>query len=264
MSPDETILLSAETIYRLEAEDSPAKDALTRTDHYLDRLAEWAEPFETEIALCLRRPDTFMESLYKTISTSWPETFSFETFLASYPTRFDYRRRLDAFRARFRVTVTLFEDLQPGVIEGFFRAHDLPAPTGFSAAPVRVGIAPAAALWLMRAKTEATLSNQARRRRWLFTLQTETQPLFHAATPGTLWSGPEARDRFLNAALESVPDLRFPPAGPLPPPARWSDADHAAAEARFAHWENHHQDWLAAREADRIPPHLSSQAPGQA
>jgi hypothetical protein len=254
----ETIVLSAEPLYRLmvaDADVSSDEQEREARREFVERMARlFAEhALQPEILLYFRRPDRFAESLYAEMVAKAGAKGTFETFLGIRPFRFDYRFQIDLFGRHFRTRPYAFEEkAREGLVESFFCDNGLgPAPAGES---LRRSIPNCAVLWLRRAKRDAKLARREQRVRWLFALQPASADLFQADRPSTFWPSAARRDAFLRPRLAQTPEFAFPEPEPPPPLCVWSDDMHRAAEAAFAAWRRANRTWIAGREAAKLQP----------
>jgi len=256
------ILLSAEPFYRHEiagrgpsAPRTPAAMIESRRA-YIDRMAEFFAPFDTEILVVLRRPDTFAESLYKNAIVSSPYAGGFDAYLKRAYFKLDYPTRLDLFRARFpALTVRSYESgLKAGIVETFFETIGAGRPPSLGDDHLRRSLTNKATLWLDRSKTEASMGKRDLHRRWHFAMLAVAEPFFGRKDATGLWRSRDERDRFIRHTLGSLPaDFFPPPPATLPEPTAWTDAEHQAASAAFRDWERANRSHLRRREILRVP-----------
>jgi len=133
-APGETVLLSAEPIYRHTLGETG--DYWSRRRAYIRKLKETIGTDDVTILAVVRRQDAFARSLYQENVKVNKYTADFRSFLAKSAGQFDYYRQLLAFADEFqRVSVLVFEDLkQTGLVETFFRRLGVEPP-----APVEAG-----------------------------------------------------------------------------------------------------------------------------
>lgn len=256
------ILLSAEPFYRHEiagrgpsAPRTPEAMIASRRA-YIDRMAEYFAPFDTEILVVLRRPDTFAESLYKNAIVSSPFAGGFEAYLKRAYFRLDYPTRIDLFRAGFpAVIVRSYESgLKAGIVETFFETIGAGKPPSLGDDYLRRSLTNKATLWLDRSKVETPMGKRDLHRRWHFAMLAAAEPFFGGKDATGLWRSREERDRFIRRTLGSMPaDFFPPPPAELAEPAVWTDAEHEAATAAFRDWERANRSHLRRREILRVP-----------
>jgi hypothetical protein len=131
--PGETVLLSAEPIYRHTL--GKTGDYWSRRRAYIRRLKETIGTDDVTILVVLRRQDDFARSLYQENVKVNKYAADFRSFLAQASNQFDYHRQLRAFAAEFqRVSVLVYEDLKKtGLVETFFRKLGIEAPMAVEA-----------------------------------------------------------------------------------------------------------------------------------
>jgi hypothetical protein len=120
LRPDETVLISAEPIYRhVLPEDN---DYWARREAYVRRLKDIIGLDDVTILVVLRRQDSFARSLYQQKVKSGKYSLSFRQFLVDERYEFEYHRQLSIFKNVFgKVDVLIYEDIQQhGLIDAFF------------------------------------------------------------------------------------------------------------------------------------------------
>lgn len=266
------IVLSAEPFYRHVIEPSPIRprprrlvDMLEERRLYIAAMADYFSPFDVEILVFLRRPDTFAESLYKNSVVQGWYSGGFQRFSKSPYFVLDYGRRLDLFRSSFpKVTVKSYEQSLPaGIIEAFFEAIGVGNPPTPGGEHLRRSLTNKATLWIERSKAEQKLGKRAIRRRWHFAMLPVSKPLFGSDKTSSLWNSVDERDRFIERHRGAVAADLFPSPPPdLPGPATWTDEEHAAASDAFGRWQRQHVAYLLRRDIQRVPPFEMQDPPG--
>ena len=270
-APEQTILVSSETFWRhvdLSRGASPKNpDQFIRArGSYLDRLAEYFSPFQTEISVYLRRPDKFAASLYKEQAVSNALDRSFQEFLCSSPAKFlfQYQTQMDEWQSRFdNVAAKCFEKAREyGLIDAMYKHHGLPAlAESLPPGPRRGSVSARAALWLVRAKQTAELSEKDRRRRWVFALSEQTGCLFRGHQTETFWVNDAERQDFVKKTLEGFEHTDFwVPSKEHHTSVCWTKDDHAKAEHAFSQWQTRNQAYLRTRELMGLPPYVDDAA----
>ena len=253
------ILLSAEPFFRHEipSEEHGREARLAKRRAYIARMADFFAPFDTEILLVLRRPDSFVESLYKNAVVSSPYTGGFDHYIRRGYFRLDYPTRIELFRERFpTITLRSYESgLKAGIVPAFFDMIGVPAPEIADDAHLRRSLTNKATLWLDRSQAGGRLGKRDLNRRWHFALVPASEPVFGTKDRSGLWSSTESRDRFLRRSLGAMPTDFFPPVAELPPQATFTDAEHAAADDAFRAWERANLGYLRRRELLRVSPY---------
>lgn len=266
------VLISAESLYRhiLDNQGDPLKKGTAQDrrqiwrrarEAFVARLADFFDGLTVEVVMYLRRPDSFIESLYSESIVSTGNKQAFKKFLRKYEMRFDYRDEIDPFSRNWDLKLFDFETRKKDMPLGFFKSLDLPLPHVNDQEAKRASVPKAAVLWLCTAKTDRSIPSQELKRRWIFALQTENKGFFHADRPSTFWHNTTQRQKFLEQAGLSFRDITFDTPSPLPDTCTWSEAEQADAEVRFAIWEDRNAEWLADREANRVPMFINPQAP---
>lgn len=266
-APQDTILFSSEPFYRhadLSQGDNPrsAEHYLAARARYLDRVATYFAPFQTEISLYFRRPDRYLESLYKENAASNNLRISFEAYRASSPPcfLFRYQDRLDDWQSRFdKVAVHCFETAcKTDLMDSFYAAHDLPAlgpdaPTP----PSRGSVSLRAALWLVAAKQGDGLSDRDRKRRWLYALSKEGKAQFQSPVKEMFWKDDAERQDFVDQSLTGFAHSDFWKFAPEAlKPIVWDEAEQARAEAAYQAWQHRNKGYLRRREAMGLSPYM--------
>ena len=257
------ILLSAEPFYRHEIAGSGAAGGqrtpaamLASRRAYVDRMAEFFAPFDTEVIVFLRRPDSFAVSLYKSAVVGTLFSGGFDKFTERRIFRVDYKTQLELFGAYFpKVTYKSYESgLETGIVETFFDTIGAGSPPSLGSEHLRRSLTNKATLWIDRCKREAALGKRELHRRWHFAMLPEAGPQFGPDDVSSLWNSVDERDRFIRRIMGSMPaDFFPPPPAGLPEPAVWTDAEHAAATAAFRDWERANRSYLRRREFLRVP-----------
>ncbi len=132
-APGETVLLSAEPIYRHRL--GRTGDYWSQRRAYIHKLKETIGTDDVTILLVVRRQDDFARSLYQENVKVNKYTTDFRGFLAELARQFDYYEQLRAFADAFqRVSVLVYEDLkQTGLVETFFRTLGIEPPIAVEA-----------------------------------------------------------------------------------------------------------------------------------
>jgi len=128
-APGQTVLLSAEPIYRHRL--GKTGDYWSRRRAYIRKLKETIGTDDVTILAVVRRQDDFARSLYQEYIKVNKYVGDFRSFLAKSARQFDYDQQLRAFADEFqRVSVLVYEDLkQTGLVETFFRNLGINSPT---------------------------------------------------------------------------------------------------------------------------------------
>ena len=130
---DETVLLSAEPIYR-HAQHSATGDWWRGHTSYLQTLAAALRPFDVGVLLLFRRRDTFVESLYhERIAKGYGRPFA--EWVGDAHHLLDYQRQLKSFADAFPVVDHhAYEAIAtPYLLEGFFRLLGVERPPSMHA-----------------------------------------------------------------------------------------------------------------------------------
>ena len=132
-APGETVLLSAEPIYRHTL--GVTGDYWSRRRAYIRKLKETIGTDDVTILAVVRRQDDFARSLYQEQVKVSKCVADFRGFLAESARQFDYYEQLCAFADAFkRVSVLVYEDLkQAGLVEAFFRHLRIEPPMAVEA-----------------------------------------------------------------------------------------------------------------------------------
>ncbi len=266
-TPADTILISAEPFYR-HFDQSSGGDQNAHACFsdlraaYLDRVAEYFAPFQTEVSIYFRRPDHYATSLYKENITSTNLTEKFDTYLTSSPrtSLFRYQDRLAELQKRFeKVAVHSFEEAcKIGLVDAFYEHHGLPRPEAVDAPDaMRSGIPERATLWLVRSKQATALDVRDRERRWTFALSDDGQQLFQSAHKEMFWQDDAARLAFVKQSLDGFAyrDFWTLNAGTAQP-VQWSDEDQERANRAFEDWAERNAAQLHARETQGVSPYM--------
>ena len=217
---------------------------------YLRSVAKYFRNFSPKILLYLRRPDSFMVSMYKEAMTWRGKPPDFERFLEVQAWMVAYPERIAAFREAFgELEVRSYEDeCKHGLLAGFYEGLGLKAPDQ-ETSRTRASVSNRATLWLLRAQREEPRPRREHLRRVVFARSSEGARLFRERTPSTLWPSRSVFESFVvrhrrayeerNYELPSYEDLS---------PTEWGDGMHAEAQAAFGDWENGNAEMLAERE----------------
>lgn len=263
----DTILLSAEPFYRhadmsCGANPRDRDQFLAARATYLERVATYFAPFDMHLSIYFRRPDRYVDSLYKENAASNNLKISFAGYRAASPPCFLYRYqdRLDELRRYFdKIAVHCFENARKtGLVNSFYADHDLPAPPDDAApGPLRGSVSLRAALWLVTAKQAGGLNDQDRKRRWLFALSDAGRAYFKSPVKEMFWKDEAERQGFVAEALSGFerPDF-WTPAAETAAPVEWNDRDQAQADRAFADWQARNQGYLRRREALGLAPYM--------
>jgi len=250
-------VLSAEPLYRhwmgrywTRGYPSDASGMMAGHRIYLGRLARYFRNFSPKVLLYLRRPDSFMVSMYKEAMTWGGNPPDFEPFVEIQAWMVAYPERIAAFREAFgEIEVRSYEDeCKRGLLAGFYEGLGLKAPEQ-AASRVRVSVSNRATLWLLRAQREEPKPRREHQRRLLFSRSIEGEPLFREETPSTLWPSRSAFEDFVlrhRSAYEEG-NYELPSHGDMPP-TEWGDSMHALAQEAFGKWEDVTTEMLAERE----------------
>jgi len=129
---DETILISAEPIYRHLV---GAGDYWSRRRDYIQRLRDIFAIEDSGIVAVFRRQDGFARSMYQERIKSTKYSKSFRKFLQDSARSFEYLNQIALFKERFaQLTVMIHEDMpDQGLVDAFFNrlgvdVTDLPKP----------------------------------------------------------------------------------------------------------------------------------------
>jgi hypothetical protein len=244
-------LVSAEPVYRHRLGPEPRDTATFMEGHraYLSRLKRYFRHFDPQVLLYLRRPDTFMCSLYKEGVTTGANTSDFEDYLKASPWLVAYPERIAAFRDVLgRIEIRVYEtECARGLLQGFYAGLGLPPPLQ-AGRDVRVSPSDRATLWLRRAQTESPRARREHGFRVMFATSPESAPLFTEQVSSTLWPSDDVFSTFVARHRDAYEIGGF--ALPDPPGCRrtvWTDAMHAEAEKAFAAWEQANHVALADR-----------------
>lgn len=268
------VLVSAESLYRhilIEGEGlvkGNQKPKKRRAWHqgraaFIARLAEYLEGLPVEVVMYLRRPDSFMESMYSESISSTGNALDFGRFLQSYTIRLDYNLQIKLFSRYWKLKLFNFEEKKNELPYGFFASLGLPVPSNRRNDIKRTSIPKAAVLWMHAARQARETTDSERKRRWTFALQDENRALFHADEASTFWKSEVTRDKFLASSGLEFGNIRFNSPPRLPATCSWSAAEHNEAERLFAQWVMRNSDWLAERDANYVHAIVNPQAPNQ-
>lgn len=230
---------------------------------FIARLAEYLEGLPVEVVMYLRRPDSFMESMYSESISSTGNILDFDRFLKSYAIRLDYNLQIKLFARYWKLKLFNFEEKKTELPFGFFASLGLPVPSNPSNDIKRTAVPKAAVLWMHAARQGRETTDSERKRRWTFALQDENRVLFHADEASTFWKSEATRDKFLASAGLEFGNIRFNGPSRLPATCSWSAAEHVGAERLFAQWVMRNSDWLAERDANYVHAIVNPQAPNQ-
>lgn len=217
---------------------------------YLGRLARYFRNFSPKVLLYLRRPDSFMVSMYKEAMTWGGNPLDFEPFVEIQAWMVAYPERIAAFREAFgEIEVRSYEDeCKRGLLAGFYEGLGLKAPEQ-AASRVRVSVSNRATLWLLRAQREEPKPRREHQRRLLFSRSIEGEPLFREETPSTLWPSRSAFESFVVRHRSAYEEGNYElPSHGYVPLTEWGDGRHAEAQAAFGKWEDVNAEMLAERE----------------
>ena len=130
--PDETILISAEPIYRHLVGTG---DYWTRRREYIRRLRDIFDVQDSGIVAVFRRQDDFARASYQERIKVTKYSQSFRKFLSDSAPSFDYLNQIALFKENFRRSIVMvYEDLSDnGLVDAFFGrlgvdVTDLPKP----------------------------------------------------------------------------------------------------------------------------------------
>ncbi len=259
------IVLSAEPFYR-HVLSRPGAEPATRTlagfieGHraFVAKTAEYFSPFDVEILLFLRRPDRFVESLYKNavVTSLYAEGFAAYTRKPEF--RFSYTDHLELLGEHFpKITLKSYEgSLAAGIVQTFFEAIGAGPPPTVGSDHLRRSVSNKAALWIERSKREERLNKRKTRTLWHFALLPVARPLFGSDRTSSLWRSAQRRDEFTTRHMGALPTDFFPPAEPqIAAEATWTDTEHEAATRAFRDWKRHNAVYLMSRALRRVPPY---------
>lgn len=266
------VLISAESLFRhVIIEGKPGFGTDRSADRrrrwrrgrelFVERLASYLERIPVEVVLYLRRPDSFMESMYSEAMSSTGVQLDFSAYVEDYSSRSNYNLEIELFSRFWKINIFNFESIKRELPAGFFTALGLPVPPDLDSDVKRVSIPKAAVLWMLEARKSQEPSNLERKRRWIFALQHENRALFQADEASTFWKSTSMRDAFLASTGLKFGDICFDHPSQLPPTCTWSTDEHAEAERRFKLWQLKNADWLAERKANLIAAFVDAQAP---
>jgi len=248
------VVISSERFCRMELDDGlPREGARHR---YLDRVAHFFAGMQVEIIVYFRRPDRYIESLYKERAIK-PTRLSFEGILAPKLT-VSYALRLQEFEATFEhVSCFCFEHaVADGLVRNFLRRHAL-ADRDLAETDVRrQGVSFRAALWLHARKMQGATDAQAVRQMWLFCLDMGRHPLLKDAKSDRPWTSSEQRAALYSRMVDGFRHADFwsPPADDLTPvDAQCVDLD--AIDSLYEDWLQRNQLRLELRRKRKLPPY---------
>lgn len=204
--PDETVLLSAEPVYRhvLHSEEG---DWWHRHDAYLKELVRelTSAGFDPEAVLVFRRRDQFVESVYhERVSRGFGRPF--EYFLDHADRLLDYERQLRLFHAAFpRVSSLRYEDLAGReLVSSFLRVLGIRPPVMNVDHWERRSTDSRLSLWMAaryREDPDDELVVQRRR----FAKNPVSDELFDDFGQVTLWADPDERRQLLDSYGDHAP-----------------------------------------------------------
>ncbi|PHO05586.1 hypothetical protein CSC82_01810 [Rhodobacteraceae bacterium 4F10] len=267
------VLISAESLFRhvivdegyLSIGQGTLKDRRlkweTERERFIERLASFFDGLPVEIIMYLRRPDSFMQSMYSEVVVNSTNRQHFGRFIQQYQVRFDYNLSIKMFSKFWDLRLFNFEDAKSSLPFSFFSELGLPEPSRSTTQVTRASIPKAAVLWLCRTKNEKELNARERSIRWLFALQKENATLFRAKEDTTFWSNTSQRDAFLDVSGLRFESIKFAPPSKLPETCNWEDHEHGEAERLFEAWSREKASWIAERKANLVPAFVNSQAP---
>jgi hypothetical protein len=253
------VVLSAESFYRHIFPDHGQKVAAQAKydlhEAYLDRLAGFVEGLDSCAVIYFRRPDAFAESMYAESAVNSMNSAPFEKFITADRMRYDYKFHLDALRRRFATRALCFEGaVGTGLLASFFEVLGTD-PGEWDARSERVSISKNAVQWIMWQKRAGDMSQQDRRRRWLFALQDEQADLLATPKEMSFWASDEDRSAFNAKALEGFDEFTFPePRATLTPLPAWTAQRHEAVESVYQDWKGRNEERLRWREANFLAP----------
>jgi hypothetical protein len=135
--PSDTILISAESIYRhisgrYDFDCYRIPDYWERRRRYLERFANLARDYDVTVILFFREKESFAKSLYGELTGHKKWTGREEEFRSALAPWFEYDRQVALFREVFGRVIVLDYDaaLSKGVVATFFAAIGFPMPPG--------------------------------------------------------------------------------------------------------------------------------------
>lgn len=158
-----------------------AVDYQLARNEYLDRLDSLTKDFHRTIIVTFRRPDEFVESLYKTAVLQGRTNSSFPEFTRQCLPLVNYAERLNEFQTRFENVVRL--DYGKNIVADMFRAIDIPLP---SMIPENRNVSPDSRiiLWI-KEKNDRGIDINERKRVRAFAISNRCTDLFPEKS--TLW-----------------------------------------------------------------------------
>ncbi|MEL6170199.1 MAG: hypothetical protein AAFR35_16045 [Pseudomonadota bacterium] len=240
-----TLVLSAESLMQsVDADERGTWEE--RRARYLARLAEYLAPFETEVIVYLRRPDSFAVSFFKERAARSTSPITFPEMVADLKRHYVYQPRIEDFRRAFpKVTVRSYEAASAsGLIADFVEQTRIPTIPVSAGRSLRSGVSVRASHWLMTAKQYEELASPFR---WRFALEANAT---HFADPRgtTFWSSDEERSRFYMAMVKDLDEASFwdgPGRGGQP--IAYDAYDFAADEQAFKMWWSQNRSRQMAR-----------------
>ncbi len=221
--PGETVLISAEPIYRhlypLEGEYWASRDG------YISRLRSFFPGDDVVIVLVIRRQDQFATSLFQERVKAKRFDEAFDSFLVTQRDAFLYRQQLDVFTRHFpRQKVLVFEDIAGvDLIDNFFRALGIDTSRTTKPAPTNVGL-PIPLVEFKRLLNGTNLSSQ-----YMSLVPRALEQLRHEYGSKAEWWSNDARAEFLASFEADNTRLRqqylTEREGPLFPPMKRADPE---------------------------------------
>lgn len=273
LSAGNDVLISAESLFRhVMFQDGSANlgqgsEAYKKArwddgrERFILRLYDYLGGLPVEVVMYLRRPDSFMESMYSEALVSTGNRQDFAKFVREYTIRFEYSAAIERFSRYWKTHLFNFDKEKSSLPTGFFKLLGLPLPTDLSKDAARASVPKSAVLWLRRAKSELEISDRDRKNRWVFGLQKQNADLFHASSKSTFWQTKSQRNDFLELSGLKFGEVEFDRPSDLPPTCIWDEAEHADAEKKYARWVEENAEWLAERAENRVPTFINPQAP---
>jgi hypothetical protein len=201
------VVISSERFYRMKV-DARLGDSDARR-RYMECVGRFFAGLPVEVIVYFRRPDTFIESLYKERATK-PKPLSFEDCIAPN-FAVNYAQRLSEFDAVFeKVSCFCFEHaVAQGLVQQFLRRHGLADGDLEESGVRRKGVSFRAALWLQARKKENPTATRLVQEMWLFCLDMEQHPLLRDSEGDRPWKSLDQRTAFYSRMVEGFKHADF-------------------------------------------------------